>query len=265
MYRFEYQQAQDIADAVKRREKAEDGVYLAGGMTLVPTLRQRLAAPSDLIDLAGIDALKGIEEDGGSLRIGAMESHADVAASELVRDRIPALSSLAAGIGDPQVRNRGTLGGSVANADPAADYPAAVLGLGATIHTDRRTIEADDFFRGLFETALEEGELITAIEFPVPRRASYHKFKNPVSRYAIVGVFVADFGAAVRLAVTGAAVCVFRVPEMEAALSEAFLPQSITGITVDAAAMNRDLHAGAEYRAHLVGVMARRAVEAANG
>ena len=265
MYRFEYQRAADIADAVARREKAEDGLYLAGGMTTVPTLRQRLAAPSDLIDLAGIEALRGIEERHGSLRIGAMETHADVAASELVRSRIPALAALAGGIGDPQVRNRGTLGGSVANADPAADYPAAVLGLGATIHTDRRTIAADDFFSGLFETALEEGELITEIEFPVPTRAAYRKFKNPVSRYAIVGVFVADLDGAVRLAVTGAAASVFRVPEMEAALRADFSAAAINDIAVDAAALNSDLHAGALYRAHLVGVMARRAVEAASG
>ena len=265
MYRFEYHRAKDIGDAVARRQAAEDGLYLAGGMTMVPTLRQRLASPSDLIDLAGIAALKGLEEADGSLRIGAMETHADVAASALVRDRIPALSGLAGGIGDPQVRNRGTLGGSVANADPAADYPAAVLGLGATIHTDRRTIAADDFFCGLFETALEEDELITAISFPVPKRAAYRKFKNPVSRYAIVGVFVADFGDYVRLAVTGAAASIFRLPEMEAALAGEFTAAAIKQITVEAAEMNRDLHAGTGYRAHLVGVMARRAVEAANG
>lgn len=265
MYRFEYQQAADIGDAVARRRAAGDGLYLAGGMTMVPILRQRLASPSDLIDLAGIAALKGIGEDGGSLRIGAMESHAEVAASALVRERIPALADLAGGIGDPQVRNRGTLGGSLANADPAADYPAAILGLGATIHTDRRAIAADDFFTALFETALEEGELITAVEFPIPRRAAYRKFKNPVSRYAIVGVMLADFGDHVRLAVTGAAACAFRIPEMEAALAGEFSPTAIAGITVEAAAMNRDLHAGPEYRAHLVGVMARRAVEAAGG
>ena len=265
MYRFEYQRAENIGDAVARRQAAEDGLYLAGGMTMVPTLRQRLAAPSDLIDLAGIAALKGIEEADGSLRIGAMETHADVAANALVRDRIPALAGLAGGIGDPQVRNRGTLGGSVANADPAADYPAAVLGLGATIHTDRRAIAADDFFAGLFETALEEDELITAIAFPEPRRAAYEKFRNPVSRYAIVGVFVADFGDHVRLAVTGAAASIFRIPEMEAALAGEFSAAAIKDITVEAAAMNKDLHAGAGYRAHLVGVMAGRAVEAAGG
>ena len=265
MYRFEYHRAADIGDAVARRKAAEDGLYLAGGMTMVPTLRQRLASPSDLIDLAGIAALKGIDETAGSLRIGAMESHAEVAASALVRDRLPALAGLAVGIGDPQVRNRGTLGGSLANADPVADYPAAVLGLGASIHTDRRTLAADDYFRGLFETALEEGELITAVEFPIPERAAYRKFKNPVSRYAIVGVFVADFGDHVRLAVTGAAACAFRIAEMEAALAGEFSPEAIKDITIEAAEMNRDLHAGPEYRAHLVGVMARRAVEAAGG
>ncbi len=265
MYRFEYHRAADIGDAVARRRAAEDGLYLAGGMTMVPTLRQRLASPSDLIDLAGIAALKGIEGAAGSLRIGAMESHAEVAASALVRDRIPALAGLAGSIGDPQVRNRGTLGGSLANADPAADYPAAVLGLGASIHTDRRTLAADDYFRGLFETALEEGELITAVEFPIPKRAAYEKFKNPVSRYAIVGVFVADFGDHVRLAVTGAAACAFRIAEMEAALARQFSPKAIKDITIEAAEMNRDLHAGPEYRAHLVGVMAGRAVEAAGG
>jgi len=265
MYRFEYQIASDLADAVARRDKAGDGLYLAGGMTLVPTLKQRLAAPSDLIDLSAVAELKGISESGGAVRIGAMESHAEVAASALVKERLPALSGLAGGIGDPMVRNRGTLGGSVANADPVADYPAAVVGLGATIHTDRRSIAADEFFQGLFETALEEGELISAVEFPVPARAAYAKFENPVSRYAIVGVFLADFGAALRLAVTGAGPSVFRVPEMEAALSEDFSPDALAGIAVDAATLNDDLHAGAEYRAHLVGVMARRAVEAARG
>lgn len=265
MYRFDYHKASDAADAVRRLEGAEDGQYLAGGMTLLPTLKMRLAAPSDLVDLAGISELSGIEADDGAIHIGAMTRHADVAASDLVRENIPALAALAGGIGDPAVRNRGTLGGSVATADPAADYPAALLGLGATIITERGRHPADGFFSDLFETALAEGELITGVCFPMPEQAAYMKFKNPASRYAIVGVFVARFKDGVRVAVTGAGSSVFRVAEMEAALAENFSADAISGMTISAEGLNSDLHAGADYRAHLTAVMARRAVEAANG
>ena len=194
-----------------------------------------------------------------------MTRHAEVAGSDVVRSAIPALADLAEGIGDPQVRNRGTIGGSVANADPAADYPAGVVGLGATVHTNKRTIAADDFFTGLFETALDEDEIITSLSFPIPEKAAYMKFPNPASRYAIVGVFVSKADSGVRVAVTGAAGSVFRVPEMEKALASRFSADAVAGITVPDDEMNEDIHASADYRAHLVTVMARRAVDKANG
>ncbi len=226
-------------------------------------MKLRLAAPSDLIDLRDVAELRGIKADAGTVTIGAMTRHAEVAAAQEVRKAIPALATLAAGIGDRMVRNMGTLGGSVANSDPAADYPAALLGLAATVNTNKRKIAADQFFTGLFETALQAGEIITSVSFPVPKRAAYVKFKNPASRYAIVGVFVADTGGGVRVAVTGAAGSVFRVPDMEKALSARFSPDAVTGIRVAAGALNSDMHASAEYRAHLVTVMAKRAVEQA--
>ena len=265
MYRFEYQKASSIEDAAARRGAADDGTYMAGGMTLIATLKQRLAMPSDVIDLADIDGLAGISVDGDSVTIGAMTRHADVAASADVRGAIPALAELAGHIGDPAVRNRGTIGGSLANADPAADYPAAVLGLGATIITNKKEIAADDYFLDLFETALEEGEIITAVKFPAPKRAAYEKFPNPASRYAIVGVFVAEAQDGVRVAVTGAGPCAFRVAEMEAALAANFSPEAVADIVVDAGTLNRDLHASAEYRASLVTTMAKRAVGKAAG
>jgi carbon-monoxide dehydrogenase medium subunit len=234
-------------------------------MTLVPTMKQRLAAPSDLIDLNGIAELSGIAREGDSVVIGAMTRHADVAASDVVRGAIPALAALAEGIGDPQVRNRGTLGGSVANADPAADYPAALVGLNATVHTDRRAVAADDFFTSLFETALGDDEIITRVSFPVPEKAAYMKFPNPASRYAIVGVFVAKGTNGVRVAVTGAGASVYRVTEMEQALASSFAPEAVAAISVPADELNSDIHASAEYRAHLVTVMAKRAVAKANG
>jgi len=209
--------------------------------------------------------LAGIKKERSSIVIGAMTRHAAVASSDVVKKAIPALADLADGIGDPQVRNRGTLGGSVANADPAADYPAALVGLGATVHTNTRSIAADDFFTGLFETALEDGEIITRVSFPIPEKAAYMKFPNPASRYAIVGVFVAKGGDGVRVAVTGAAGSVFRVAAMEKALSAAFAPESVAGITVPDDEFNADIHASADYRAHLVTVMAKRAVAKANG
>ncbi len=263
MYDFNYHRPSSLDEAVTLLGQGEDVKVLAGGHTLLPTMKQRLAAPSDVVDLSRIAALKGIEATEGAVRIGAATSHADVAASGEVRNRIPALAALAARIGDPHVRNRGTLGGSIANNDPNADYPAACLALGATIVTTKREIAADDFFVDMFETALDEDEIVTRVDFPVPRRAGYAKFPNPASRYALVGVFVAEGGDGIRAAVTGAGPCVFRVPEMEAALGHDFSPAALEGIKVDAGGLNADIHASADYRAHLVGVMARRAVEAA--
>jgi carbon-monoxide dehydrogenase medium subunit len=265
MYNFNYQRPGSLDDAVAALAAADDGTLLAGGQTLLPTMKQRLAQPSDLIDLNAIDALTGISKDGDRIVIGAMTRHAEVAVSDLVFGAIPALADLAEGIGDPQVRNRGTLGGSVANADPAADYPAAVVALNATVHTDKREIAADDFFTGLFETALEDNEVVTRVSFSVPEKAAYMKFPNPASRYAIVGVFVAKSGDGVRVAVTGAAGSVFRVAPMEAALEASFEAEAVAGISVSDEDMNSDIHASAEYRAHLVTVMAKRAVAKANG
>jgi len=263
MYDFNYHRAASAADAAKQVKGADDAKFLAGGMTLLPTLKQRLARPSDLVDLNGLKDLAGIKAESGKVTIGAMTRHADVAASGDVRKAIPALAALADGIGDPQVRNRGTIGGSVANSDPAADYPSAVLGLGATVQTDGRSIAADDFFKGMFETALQPGELITSISFPVPEKAGYAKFPNPASRYAVVGVFVSKGPQGVRVAVTGAAPSVFRVKAMEEALAKNFSPAALDGIAVPADGLNSDIHASAAYRAHLIGVMAKRAVAAA--
>lgn len=262
MYSFAYHRPASVADAAALLGKTDDPKLLGGGQTLLPTLKQRLAQPSDLIDLSGIAALTGISEVADGVRIGAFTRHAEVAHSAVVARVIPALAALAEGIGDRQVRNMGTLGGSIANADPAADYPAAVVALKATVKTDRRDIAGDDFFTGMFETALEPGEIVTAVTFAKPDSAAYMKFRNPASRYAIVGVLVARFGAEVRVAVTGAAPSVFRVAEMEAALATRFTPEALNGIAVPADDLNGDLHASQEYRAHLVGVMARRAVAA---
>ncbi|MDD9879130.1 MAG: xanthine dehydrogenase family protein subunit M [Magnetovibrio sp.] len=260
MHDFNFIQPKSAAAAADALAGAEDGQYMAGGQTLIPVLKQRLAMPTDVVDLSAIPGLAGIEVSGGAVRVGAMTTHAAVAASGAVRDAVPALAHLAGLIGDPHVRNRGTLGGSIANNDPAADYPAAVLGLGATVVTESREIAADDFFTDLFETALDDGELVTRVDFPVPDAAAYVKFPNPASRYAIVGVFVSRAGGAVRVAVTGAGPCVFRQAEMEAALSAEFSAEAIAGVAIAADDLNNDLHASAEYRAHLVGVMARRAV-----
>lgn len=260
MYEFTYHRPSSLDDARKLLEKNAEALLLAGGMTLLPTMKLRLARPSDLVDLSRIGELSRIEDQKSSVVIGATTRHADVAASDVVRQRIPALAELAGHIGDAQVRNRGTIGGSLANSDPAADYPAAVLGLGATITTDRREIAADEYFRGLFETALEPGEIILSVRFPVPTRAAYEKFPNPASRYAIVGVMVAQTGKGVRVAVTGAGPCAFRVRAFEDALAGKFAAESVAGLTIDAEGLNGDLHASPEYRAHLVQVMARRAV-----
>jgi carbon-monoxide dehydrogenase medium subunit len=260
MYAFSYKRAPSIADAEKAFSEGEDILFLAGGQTLIPTLKQRLSQPSSLVDIGGLKDLQGLSADRGNIVVGAGTCHADVAASVDVQKSIPALAYLAQHIGDPQVRNRGTLGGSIANNDPAADYPSAIVGLDATVHTSKRVITADDFFTGMFETALEPGELIVKVTFPIPKRAAYAKFPNPASRYAIVGVMVAETLSGVRVAVAGAGLCVFRIADMEAALSKSFTLDAIKGITVPAGDLNEDLHASAEYRAHLVGVMAQRAV-----
>jgi aerobic carbon-monoxide dehydrogenase medium subunit len=263
MYDFEYQRPASLADAVSALKAAEDGKLVAGGHTLIPTLKQRLANPSALIDLSGISELRGIKSEGGMIVIGAMTTHAEVMGSDVVKSAIPALADLAGMIGDPQVRHRGTIAGSIANNDPAADYPGALLALGASIVTDSREITADDFFLGLFETALEETEIITAVKFPVPEKANYQKFPQPASRFSLVGAFVAKTSSGVRVAITGAGQNgVFRVPEMESALGSNFTPDAIKGITVSDADLNSDIHASAEYRAHLIGVMAGRAVAA---
>ncbi len=264
MYDFNYQRPGSVADAASALSGAEDGKLVAGGMTLIPTMKQRLAQPSDLIDLGGVGELSGISSDGSSVTIGAMTTHAAVAGSADVKSAIPALAALAEGIGDPQVRNRGTIGGSISNNDPAADYPAACLGLGATMVTNKREMSADDFFVGMFETAMDEDEILTAVKFPKADKAAYVKFPNPASRYALVGVFVSQSGGAARVAVTGAGEDgVFRSSEMESALSGNFSADALSGVSVSADALNSDIHASAEYRAHLIGVMAKRAVAAA--
>ena len=265
MYSFNYHRPASLDEAKQILATNVDAKLLAGGMTLLPTMKLRLAQPTDLVDLSGIDGLDAITDTGAAIEIGAMAKHADVAASDTVRAAIPALAELAGGVGDAQVRNRGTLGGSVANSDPAADYPAAVLGLGATVVTDRREIAADDFFTAMFETALEPGEIICSIRFPVPERAAYTKFANPASRYAIAGVMAARTAGGVRLAVTGAGHHAFRAGELEAALESDFSAAALGGLGIDPSNLNHDIHASAEYRASLVMVMARRAVTAAGG
>ena len=264
MYAFNYHKPATVAEAASLAGKHADGKLLAGGMTLLPTMKQRLASPSASIDLSKVGDLRGIEVKDGVVTIKALTRHVTVATSAEVQKAIPALAELAGMIGDPAVRNRGTIGGSVANNDPAADYPSACLALGATITTNKRAIKADDFFQGMFETALEEGEIITSISFPVADKANYQKFRNPASRYALVGVFVAKVGAHVRVAVTGAGSRgVFRVADFEAALEASFTPAALDGLAVPASGLNSDIHADAEYRAHLITVMAKRAVAAA--
>jgi len=265
MYSFNYQKSKSVADAAAALGKNADAKLLAGGQSLLAAMKLRLAQPAQLIDLGDVAELRGIKVDGGSVTIGAMTRHAEVASSAEVKKAIPALAALAGTIGDRMVRNMGTIGGSVAHNDPAADYPAALLGLGATVITNKRKIAADDFFKGMFETALQTGEIITAVSFPAPKRAAYMKFKNPASRYAMVGVFVAETAGGPRVAVTGAAPGVFRVPEMEKALASKFAPESVANIAVKSSGLNSDIHASAEYRAHLITVMAKRAVAAALG
>ena len=261
---FDYVRARSVKDAAARA--MGDAKFLSGGMTLLPAMKHGLAAPGTLVDLGGLASLRGVAEEGGELVIGALTTHAEVAASPLVHSRLPALAALAGGIGDAQVRHRGTLGGSVANNDPAADYPAGCVGLGATVVTDRRRLPAERFFTGFFSTALAPGELVTAVRFPLPSRAGYAKFANPASRYAMVGVFVAQTAEGVRVAVTGAGRDgVFRVPSAERALQERYVPEGLPPHGIPEAALIADLHASTAYRSHLLQSMLRRAVAASLG
>jgi carbon-monoxide dehydrogenase medium subunit len=262
MHNFTYSRPTSVADAVKALG-ASEARPIAGGQTLLPTLRARLAEPSALVDLGGIAELKGIKAEAGGITIGAGTTHAEVAASADVKKTIPALAALAGGIGDRQVRNRGTIGGSLANNDPAADYPAAALGLGATIRTNKREIKADDFFKGMFETALGDGEIITAVHFPKPEKAGYAKFRQPASRFCLVGVFVAKTAGGVRVAVTGAGPGVYRSKELEAALGGSFTGDAAKKTKVSSSGLNNDLHGSADYRAALVSAMAAQATGSA--
>ncbi len=264
MYAFTHHRPVTVRQAASLLAKEEEAKLLAGGHTLIPTMKLRLAGPKNLVDLSKVDGLTGIEMTGRSLIIGAMTPHVDVATSAVVRENISALAVLAGKIGDPAVRHRGTIGGSIANNDPNADYPAGVLGLGATVITNKRRIAADDFFKGLFETALEPDEIVTKVQFPKVNKAAYQKFPNPASRYALVGVFVSKRGSDIRVAVTGAgANGVFRVKSFEEALKKRFGAKSLEGMSVPADGMASDIHGSTEYRAHLIGVLARRAVAAA--
>jgi aerobic carbon-monoxide dehydrogenase medium subunit len=265
MYEFKYHRPGTVRQAANLLVKNEDAKVIAGGHTLIPVMKQRLASPPHLVDLSHIEGLNAIEMKGRSLVIGATARHAEVASSAIVGEAIPALANLASQIGDPAVRHKGTIGGSLANNDPTADYPAAVLALGATIVTNKRRLKAEEFFQGLFSTALEADEIITKIMFPLPKKAAYIKFRNQASRYALVGVFVARRPSDVRVAVTGAgSEGVFRVAAFEEALKKRFSAKALDGITVPAEGLNSDIHGSAEYRAHLIGVLTRRAVDAAN-
>jgi carbon-monoxide dehydrogenase medium subunit len=261
MFALSYLKAKSVSDAVSFMSAHPEAKLLSGGMTLLPTLKQRLARPSHLVDIGGLAELGGIELKTGRLVVGAAMKHFEVAASAVVKKAIPALAYLAHQIGDQQVRNRGTLGGSVANNDPAADYPSAVLALNARIITNKREIAADDFFQGMFATALEDGEIIVRVQFESPQRAAYEKFRHPASGYAMAGVFVADFKSGTRVAVTGAGPGVFRWQEAEAALAKKLSPASIETLIVDPTNLNEDLHATREYRANMVKVMAKRALQ----
>jgi aerobic carbon-monoxide dehydrogenase medium subunit len=264
MYAFNFERPSSLADASKAAAAGGTKV-LAGGQTLLASMKLRLAQPEKLVDLGGIAELAGIRREGNAVVIGAMTRHADVAASAEVKSAIPALAELAAGIGDRQVRAMGTIGGSLANNDPAACYPAGVLAMNATIQTTRRKISADDFFQGMFATALEDGELITGVSFPIPKKAAYLKFKQPASRFALIGVCVAQTDAGVRVAVTGGGNGVFRHTGLEQALAKSFTPQAAAAVKIDAGELSSDLHASAAYRANLVSVMTQRAVAKALG
>jgi carbon-monoxide dehydrogenase medium subunit len=259
MYAFTYDRPASLAEAAKLVQAG--GQALAGGQTMLASMKQRLMQPEKLVDLSRVNELSGVRKEGDQLVIGAMTKHSDVEQNALVKQHIPALAALAGGIGDRQVRAMGTLGGSVANNDPAACYPSAAMALGATIHTTTRKIAADDFFLGMYATALQSGELITAVSFPIPKRASYAKFKQGASRFAMVGVFVADTAQGPRVAVTGAANGVFRHAGLEAALAKKFAPESVVGVAIDASELNSDIHASAEYRAQLIKVQTRKAVQ----
>jgi aerobic carbon-monoxide dehydrogenase medium subunit len=266
MYSFTFHRPETVKQAANLLTKNPDAKILAGGHTLLPTMKLRLAGPPQLIDLSRIEGLTGVELTGRSITIGAMTRHVDVHTSPVVQEHAPVLAKLAGMIGDPAVRHMGTIGGSIANNDPTADYPAACLALGATIITNKRRIKADDYFTGMFSTALEPAEIITKISFPLPKKAAYQKFRNQASRYALVGVFVAKRGSDNRVAVTGAGGNgVFRVTAFEEALKKRFSPKSLEGLTVSAEGLNSDIHGSAEYRAHLIGVLARRAVAEAIG
>jgi len=261
MYAFELHKADSLANAAAILAKT-GGRPLAGGQSLVAAMKMRLAVPGALVDLSGVPELTGIRKEGDALVIGAMTRHAEVAASGVVKGAIPALAALAEGIGDRQVRNMGTLGGSLANNDPAADYPAAVVALGATVNTNKRKINADEFFKGMYETALGDGEIITSVSFPIPKKAAYVKFPQPASRFALVGVFVAQGAGGVRVAVTGASSSVHRAKALEDALAKSFTSDAAKAVKIDAKNLNSDLHGSAAYRAHLVSVLAARAVAA---
>lgn len=263
MYAFDYHRPGTLKEAASLARKLAGARLIAGGQSLVPALRLRLAKCAALIDLGDLPELRGISVIGADVVIGAATRHAEVAASKDVQMSLPVLAKVAGGIGDRQVRNMGTLGGAIANNDPAADYSAALLGLGATVSTNKRDITADKFFTGMFETALRPGEIVTQVAFPMAKRAAYVKFRNPASRYALVGIFVSETAGMVRVAVTGAAACAFRVKDMEIALASKFAPEAVAKIRVPAAGLNSDLHASAEYRSHLITVLAQRAVEAA--
>ena len=263
MYNFTIARPASLADAGQLVKAGAQP--LAGGQTMLAAMKQRLLSPDTVVDLAGVPGLSGVEKQANAVVIGAMTRHRDVEHNDIVRSAIPALAGLAGGIGDRQVRARGTLGGSVANNDPAACYPSAVLALGATIQTTTRKIAADDFFQGMYATALEPGELITAISFPIPRRAAYVKFRQPASRFALVGVFVAETAQGARVAITGAASSVFRHAGLESALARSFSPESVDGVAIDASSLNTDLHGTAAYRAQLIRVLTRQAVQKALG
>jgi carbon-monoxide dehydrogenase medium subunit len=263
MYPFGYHRPKSVGEAVETFKGLDEAQWLAGGMTLLPSLKLRLSAPSALIDLNFLDELQGISRNGNTISVGAMTRHDDVNRSDEIGQAIPALSHLAGGIGDVQVRNRGTMGGSISNNDPAADYPSAILGLNATVKTNARDIAADDFFTGIFETALDEGELVKEIVFPIPDFAGYAKFPHPASGYCVSAVMVAAFGKDVRVAVTGTASCVFRLTALEDALAGNFTPEAANAIELGDVDVNSDMHASADYRTALTRVMARRAIEAA--
>src|SRR5882762_1074257 len=265
MKEFSYHKPSSVSEAIALLAASGENRPLSGGMTLLPTMKQRLASPSALIDLTALSELSGITIEGGNVTIGAMTTHAEVAGSAALKGTIPAVATLAGLIGDPQVRHRGTIGGSMANADPSADYPAAAVGLGAMIVTDRREIAADSFFTAMFQTALEPDEIILAVRFPIPDAAGYAKFRSQASRFALVGAFVARFGGTVRVAITGAGPVVFRSRDIEDALAANFSPEALARISIAPSGLNSDIHADSEYRAHLVVVMARRAVGQALG